>query len=243
MQINKEAECEIIKKQMRKTQEDWIEYFNSKNTKMISAPDIYKVAKKENKAIIESLKKDFEESWEVTSTRIIYNKDNLNAEIIHDAESNIVKPKKYKVKVPVLAGSFKQDSETEKYLQALFDTKDSIDKILKVLKKFGKDKQLRFWTPSQRSRKDKQVRSVGLFFSFDGFVVVCGWFDDIDGFSRGVITNSAKQTKFFSNKAIFDTEEETITIPMKKKLLRDIEKKQSKKEKVKISWDLKVKLK
>ena len=201
MQINKEPEYKITKTKISKTQEDWIEYFNSKNTKMISAPDIYKAAKKGNKAIIESLKKDFEEDWEVTSTKIIYNKDNLNAEIIHDAESNIVKPKKYKVKVPVLTGSFKQDSETEKYLQALFDTKDSIDKILKVLKKFGKDKQLRFWTPSQSSRKDKQIRSVGLSFYFDGFYVGGDWFDYDDGFSRGVITNSAKQTKKTGGKA------------------------------------------
>ena len=75
MQINKEAECEIIKKQMQKNQKDWIEYFNSKNTKMISAPDIYKVARKENKAIIESWKKEFKASWELTSTRIIYKKN------------------------------------------------------------------------------------------------------------------------------------------------------------------------
>jgi hypothetical protein len=203
MQINKEPECEIIKKQMRKTQEDWIKYFNSKNTKMISAPDIYEAAKKENKAIIESLKKDFEESWEVTSTRIVYNKDNLSAEIIHDAESNIVKSKKYKVKVPVLDGELKQDSETEKYLQALFDTKDSIDKILKVLKKFGKDRQLRLWTPSQSSRKGKQVRSVDLcFYGFGGFDVSgSDWFDVSDGCSRGVIIDSAKQSKKLGSKS------------------------------------------
>ena len=196
-QINKEPESETIKKQMKKTQKEWVEHFNSKSMKMISAPDIYKVAKTENKAIIRSLEKDFEESWEVTSTRIIYSKNNLKAEIIHDVDSNIVKPKRYKVKVPVLEGNFKQDSETGKYLQALFDTKDSLDKILKVLKKFGKDKQLRLWTPDQSSRKGKQVRSVVLYFcSFYWFYVDGdGWFDGVNGFSRGVIVNSAKQTK------------------------------------------------
>ncbi len=197
MQINKEAECEVIKEEMRKTQKDWIDYFNDKGEKMISTPDIYNIAKKENKTIIESLKKDFEKSWEVTSTRITYNKDNLKAEIVHDADSNITKPKKYKVKIPILNGNFEENKETEKYLQALFDTKDSIDKILKVLKKFGKDKKLRLWTPDQSSRKNKQVRSVVL--SFDGFVrfYVDGdvWFDYYDGLSRGVIINSAKQTK------------------------------------------------
>ena len=200
MQINKEAECEVIKKQIRKTQKDWIEYFNSKNMKMISAPDIYKV---ENKTVIESLKKDFKENWEVTSTRIIYNKDNLNAEIIHDVDSNVVKPKKYKVKIPVFDENFKQDSETEKYLQALFDTKDSLDKILKVLKKFGKDKKLTLWTPSQSSRESNQVRSVVLGFLVFGRFDVDGdgWIDNYYGLSRGVIVNSAKQTKKLRGKS------------------------------------------
>ena len=199
-QINKGVECEIIKKQMKKTQKDWIEYFNSKNMKMISAPNIYKT---ENKAIIESLKEDFKESWEVTSTRIIYNKDNLNAEIIHDAESNIAKPKKYQVKIPVLDGDFKQDSEIEKYLQALFDTKDSFDKILKVLKKFGKNKKLRLWTPSQSSRKDQRIRSVELYFNgFVGFGVGGDvWFVGSRGLSRGVIMDSAKRTKKLRGKS------------------------------------------
>ncbi len=197
MQINKESECETIKKQMRKTQKDWIDHFNSKGEKMISAPDIYKVAKKENKAIIESLKKDFKESWEVTSTRIIYNKDNLNAEIIHDVDSKITKPKKYKVKIPIFDEDFKQDSETEKYLQALFDTKDSIDEILKVLKRFGKDKKIRLWTPDQSSRERNQIRSVVLCFDvFDWFDVGGSyWFGDYGGLSRGVIIDSAKQSK------------------------------------------------
>ena len=188
MQINKEHECEVVKKELKKTQKDWVEHFNNKNIKMISTLDIYRAAKQENKTIIESLKEDFKESWEVTSVRIIYNKNNLNAEIIHDADSTIVKPKKYKVKVPVLSGDFKQDSETENYLQALFDTKDSLDKIIKVLKKFDKNRELRLWTPSQSSRAEKQVRSVVLYFVvFDRFDVGGdGWFDGDYGFSRGM---------------------------------------------------------
>ncbi|GAF85271.1 unnamed protein product, partial [marine sediment metagenome] len=179
MKINKEAECEIIKKQIRKTQKDWIDYFNSKGDKMISASDIYRAT---NKALIESLKKDFEDNWEVTSTRIIYNKKSLNAEIIHDIGSKIVKPKKYKVKVPILSGNFEENKETEKYLQALFDTKDSLDKILKTLKKFGKDKKIRLWTPSQSERKSRPIRSVVLYFDgFGRFDVDGDWFGDSEG--------------------------------------------------------------
>lgn len=240
MKINKEHECEVVKKSMSKTQKDWVNYFNNKGEKMVSAPDIYRAV---NKELIESLKGDFEDDWEVTSTRIIYNKDNLNAEIIHDADSKITKPKQYKVKVPVLNGNFEENKETEKYLQALFDTKDSLDKILKTLKKFGKDRKIRLWTPTQSQRKDKQVRSVGLYFGdFGRFYVDGDWFDSSGGYSRGVIIDSAKQSKFFSNKAIFDTEEETITIPMKKTLIKEIEKKQREKKKVRIKWDLKTKL-
>ena len=194
MQINKEHECEVVKKSMMKNQKDWIDYFNNKGQKMISAPDIYRAV---NKELIESLKEDFKEDWEVTSTRIIYNKNNLQAEIIHNANSKIAKPKKYKVKVPILNGKFEENKETEKYLQALFDTKDNLDKILKTLKKFGKDKKIRLWTPDQSGRKSKPIRSVVLYFFDFGRFVVCGdsWFDNDVGFSRGVIISSAKQTK------------------------------------------------
>ncbi len=194
MKINKESECKIVKEKIRKNQKDWVVHFNNKGEKMISAPDIYKAT---NKELIESLKEDFEENWIVTSTRIIYDKKNLKEEIIHDADSKIAKPKKYKVKIPVLDGDFEENKETEKYLQALFDTNDSIDKILKTLKKFGKDKKIRLWTPSQTSRKLRQVRSVDLYFNIFGRFYVVGdvWFDDDGGLSRGVIIDSAKQTK------------------------------------------------
>ncbi len=194
MQINKEHESEIVKKELKKNQKDWIDYFNNKGVKMISAPNIYRAV---NKELIESLKGDFEDDWEVTSTRIIYNKKNLQAEIIHDVDSKVVKPKKYKVKVPILSGDFEENKETEKYLQALFDTKDSIDKILKTLKKFGKDKKIRLWTPNQSGREKRPIRSVGLYFGVFGRFVVNGdgWFDVNEGLSRGVIVDSAKQTK------------------------------------------------
>ena len=200
MQINKEHEKEIVKKDMGKNQKDWIDYFNSKGVKMISAPNIYRVI---NKELIESLKKDFDDDWEVTSTRIIYNNKTLQAEIIHDVDSKVVKPKKYKVKVPILRGDFEENKETEKYLQALFDTKDNLDKILKTLKKFGKDKKIRLWTPNQSDRKNRSVRSVGLYFDvFDRFDVVGGsWFDSSGGYSRGVIIDSAKQTKKIRGKS------------------------------------------
>ncbi len=235
-----------------RTQEQAIAFHNERKEPMLSIPNIFQLVKENNTETIESLRKDFKDYWLVTSTRIVYNKDNLSAKIIHNADSNVVKQTEINLKeIPVCRPTYIRELiETEEglnYIRALLDdTKATREQIISFfIKLSGKEvKNTRFWTPDQSNRKNKQVRSVELVFGgFDGFDVDgFDWFGVNYGFSRGVILNSAKQTKFFSNKAIFDIEEETITIPMKKKLLKDIEKKQSKKEKVKISWDLKVKL-
>lgn len=196
-QISKEAEFEVIKQKIKKNQKDWTEHFNQKGMKMISAPDIYRIAKEDHKELIERLKEDFSDNYYlVTSTRIKYSKDNLDAEIIHDADSIVVKPKSVNVKVYVYSGEVyvysgektREDAETEAYLQALFDTKDSLSYIISVLKRFDNKKPLYLWTPSQSSRAIKQIRSVGLGFSvLDGFFVDgVGWFDGSVGWSRGV---------------------------------------------------------
>ena len=234
-----------------RTQEEWVEYFNKEKKPMISMPNVFQLVKEKNTEAIESLRKDFDK-WLVTSTRIIYDKENLSAKIIHNADSTVTKQKEINLKeIPYCNPTYlKELLETEgglEYIRALIDNKATKEQIIDFFVKLSgkKEKNIRFWTPSQSSRKDKQVRSVGLYFDgFDRFVVVGNyWFGNSGGLSRGVIVDSAKQTKFFSNKAIFDIEEGTITIPMKKTLIKDIKKKQSEKSKVKISWDLKVKLK
>jgi len=195
MQINKEPEYE--KKSMKKNQKDWIDYFNSIGQKMISAPDIYRVAKEENKGLMESLRKDFKEIRVITSTKIVYKKDGLNAQIVHDANSQVVSPKKFTVKIPVYVGQAREDLDTEKYLQVLFDTKDKVSNILKILNRFDKSRKIYLYTPPQSQRADKQVRSVDFgFVDFDRFNVDgYSWFGDYDGVSRGVTVSSAKQTK------------------------------------------------
>ncbi len=236
-----------------RTQEQAIAFHNERKERMLSMPNIFQLVNENNTEVIESLRKDFKDYWLVTSTRIVYNKDNLSAKIIHNADSNVVKQTEINVKeVPVCKPTYIRELiETEEglnYIRALLDdTKATREQIISFfIKLSGKEvKNIRFWTPDQSSRKSKQIRSVELvFYVFVGFNVYgYDWFDGNGGLSRGVIVNSAKQTKFFSNKAIFDIEEETITMPLKKKLIKEIEKKQSKKEKIKINWDLKVKLK
>ena len=235
-----------------RTQEQAIAHHNERKERMLSLPDVFQLVKENNTGAIESLRTTFDPRWLVTSTRIIYNSENLSAKIIHNADSTVTKPTEIDVKeIPYCYPTYIKDLlETEaglNYVRALInDKKATKEEIINFLVTLSgkKEKKIRFWTPSQSSRNDKQVRSVGLYFcDFDWFGVSGdGWFDDYGGLSRGVIIDSAKQSKFFSNKAIFDIEEETITIPMKKTLIKEIEKKQSQKKKVRIKWELKTKL-
>ena len=236
-----------------RTQEQAIVHHNKRKERMLSLPDVFQLVKEKDTEDIESLRKNFDPRWLVTSTRIVYNRENLSAKIIHNADSTVTKQTETNLKeIPYYNPTYlKKLLETEaglEYVRALInDKKATKEEIITFFVELSgkKEKNIRFWTPSQNSRKNKEVRSVGLYFSGLGrfYLIGYNWFDDIECFSRGVIIDSAKQTKFFSNKAIFDIEEKTITIPMKKTLKREIEKIQSEKQKVRISWELKTKLK
>ena len=229
-----------------RTQEETIEFHNQRKEKMLSMPDVFQIVNENNTEAIESLRKDFKYYWLVTSTRIIYNKNNLSAKIIHDADSEVVKQKEIDVKeIPDYTNEKLKDVIDSKvgleYIRALLNApKATKEQLIKFFVELSgkKESKIKFWTPTQSSRKDKKVRSVGLCFGVLGYLC----FDYGDGFSRGVIVSSAKQTKIFSNKAIFDIEEKTITIPLQKKIHKDIERKLSKNKKVKIEWRLKIKI-
>ncbi len=235
-----------------RTQEKAIAHHNERKEVMLGLPHLFHLYKENNTEAMESVRKNFDPRWLVLSDRIIYNSKNLSAKIIHNADSTVTKQTEINLKeVPVCRPTYiKELLETEaglNYIRALINNKKATkEEIINFFVSLSgkKEKNIRFWTPSQSSRKDKQVRSVGLCFDGFGRFVVSGysWFGDYEGCSRGVIIDSAKQSKFFSNKAIFDIEEETITIPMKKTLIKEIEKKQREKKKVRIKWELKTKL-
>jgi len=234
-----------------RTQKQAIEFHNQRKERMLSMPDIFQLVREDNTEAIESLRKDFDDAWLVTSTQIIYNPKDLSATIIHNAGSNIVRQKEIKLKeVPdytskKLANLLDTDAGLN-YIRALIDnprvTKEQIiDFFVKLSGK--KESNIRFWTPSQSSRASKQVRSVVLYFGgFGGFVVNGDWFGVNDGLSREVVVESAKQTKFFSNRALFNIEEKLISIPMTRKIRKDIERRMFKNKKVSIKWNLKVKV-
>ena len=199
--INQKAEYEVIKNKLRKNQKDWIEYFNNpklvkSKVKMISAADIYLATKEADEKLLASLRNDINRSWIVTSTQIKY-KENLETEITHDKDSKVVAQKTINAKVPVYPGTkLTENEETEKYMQALFDTKDSLKEIITTLNKLGENKPIYLWTPSQSYRNDNPIRAVWLFFVDSDFVVSGNdWVGGGSGLSRGVRVSSAKQNE------------------------------------------------
>ena len=228
-----------------RTQEQAIAYHNKNGEIFFSVSDLFNL----DESSLKEIPRDWKGmAYQMTSTRIDYE----NNTVEHHTGSTKTKPTVIKLKnIPVCQPT---------YLNKLVETEEGLDfaralygnmkaKKEKIISEFErvtgkKVNKIRIWTPDQSSRERKPIRSVGLCFSVFGRFNVVGdsWFDGNVGLSRGVIIDSAKQSKFFSNKAIFDTEEGIIIIPMKKTLIKEIEKKQKEKKKVRIKWKLKTRL-
>ncbi|HLC50693.1 MAG TPA: hypothetical protein VJI97_04685 [Candidatus Nanoarchaeia archaeon] len=185
-----------------RNQNQWIHYFNGQKKPMVSAPDIYRAGQNGSSALIDSLQEDFDKSWVVSSTGINYNADNLDARIIHNKGSIVVKPTQRKVLVPVYQntqlGEVLETEEGKKYLKILFDTDDNPDKIGKTLVTLsGKGLDDNYvWTPTQENRASYPERAA--VFGIDGgrfHVYGNDRFDDYDSRSRGVSVMSAKPTR------------------------------------------------
>ncbi len=182
-----------------RTPEQAITHHNERKERMLSLPDVFQLVKENNTEAIESLRKDFNDYWLVTSTRIIYDKNNLSAKIIHNADSKVTKPTEINLKeVPICGPTHtKELLETKAgldYVRALINNKKATNEEIVnffVALSGKNEKSIRFWTPTQSSRSDRQIRSVGLdFLDFGGFYVYGGWFGRDDGLSHGVIIDS-----------------------------------------------------
>ena len=123
-----------------KTQDDWIAYFNDKNKIMASMPDAYVAGQSNNQNLLESLRKDSQERWIVTSTRIKYT-DKINARIIHNYESRLIAPVEHKIIIPEYRPRSLADvldtREGLIYLQTLFGTSDNASQIKDTLKELS----------------------------------------------------------------------------------------------------------
>ena len=192
-----------------KTQEQWIEYWGNiaDGRRFASAADYYNIFKQlkdaDNKTVIDSLRKDFNERWIVTGTRIKYQPDSLNAKIIHNYgskdESLITETE---LEIPEYLGvgiNGKINDELAKnYLKSLFSTDDDMGEIVSVLE-YISDKpkeKIKLWTPPLESNQyttRKKASERAVFFSSDvgGFHVSGDYHvDDISGRSRGVFSQN-----------------------------------------------------
>jgi len=142
----------------KRTQDDWFKYWSKikDGRVMASMGDLYtsfKLIKKmresgtaEEQAIaqryLNSLREDFDwpgkKNWLVSSTRLIYSGNSLDARIIHHYQSN--KPeltKEVTLEVPIYhetnIGDIFNDNKGSVYLQTLLDTEDDAETIISTL--------------------------------------------------------------------------------------------------------------
>jgi hypothetical protein len=189
---NKEHETETVIQVLKKTPNEWTQYFNQekfikKSIKQISYPDFYAALKNKDKSV-PSMKQDCIDNYMLFSDRVKY-KDNLMVDIIHDAGSKLVTPKIQEVKLPIYNWEeIKSDAETEKALQTVFNTQDKISEIISILKEFSDDRKLVIYSASERYRKLNPVQALRCYFDDGGFCLVFGdWVLEGRGYSRGVI--------------------------------------------------------
>jgi len=182
------------KKGDKKIQDDWITYWNKRKDGRIfaSMPDLYQAFKqmkslydngtvgecKKASRFVFSLRKDFDfkkDNMLLTSTRIIYQPDNLEAEIIHHYGNKNFVVKSPKITIPhyedwIRLPGIMEDKVGRAFLKALFNTKDNIETIMDTLKftsPFSRE-QIAFPTPPLESsfytiRSEESERAVGLF--------------------------------------------------------------------------------
>lgn len=180
-------------------QESHIYRFNRLGKVMVAMSDLYNAGKNATPEVIQSLRRDFQKSWVISSTRINYELNNLEAAITHYFGSKIVSPEEVKVVVPDYSNSPTLDQvlsneEGLKYLQALFNTSDDTEAIKRTLKRLsGKDgENTVLWTPNQYNRikyQDRVVLGLSFYNRFGLFRVDCINYNHI-GRSRAVLDSS-----------------------------------------------------
>ena len=181
-----------------RTQDQWINFFNKQGSPMISAADVYRAGKSAPDEVLNSLRKGFDESLLVTSTRISYSGDDLSGRITQNYGSNVVNPSQTNVLViPVYNGiplaRTLQNEDGVSYLQSLLNTNDDSKTIAGTLENISgrSADKIVLWTPDQDSRKRYSERAVrfydiGNMFRVGGSLI----FVDLIGHSHGMSVSS-----------------------------------------------------
>ena len=177
-----------------KTQDDWITYWNTltDGRVMASMGDFYRAGKEADSKLLRSLQRDFNKNFLITSTRIYYDPDSLEATIIDYVGSTVVIPLERRTTIPaytvVRLGEVLSSATGLAYLQTLLRTSDTADEIKKTLQRLsGKtSEETRVYTPLQGAGRNNLQRAARLWinsvrFDLDCIIDLCN-----DGCSRGV---------------------------------------------------------
>ncbi|MFH1637912.1 MAG: hypothetical protein ABIB71_05795 [Candidatus Woesearchaeota archaeon] len=186
------AWCDEDGKPFYITQNDWIAKYNGAGKRMASVADYYALGKSGDEGLLKSVQEDFER-WVMTSTRILYSKESLDAEIVDYYGSTVVEPVKRNILIPDYSGwklvkDVINTDEGLRFFQGLFLTEDDGEAIMDALAILGnknKDK-LKVWTPSQASRNSVPVRAASLGCDGGRFHMYCNDLMLISGRSRAV---------------------------------------------------------
>lgn len=198
-----------------KTQDQWIDYWNSLDGDkyMASTADLYSCFKNLKttlksgsaeekvtaKALVDSLRKDFNDRWIITSTRIEYTiLSPLEGRIIHHYKSkNPELTKEITLNIPVYRDVKLADVTSSedglKYLQAYWGTEDDANTITETMEFIsGKKKgSIKVWTADTTSNNSATPRNVqpqrvaGLDYNDDYFHIVGDGYLSLNGRSRG----------------------------------------------------------
>jgi hypothetical protein len=211
----------------KKTQDDWVSYWNNINNFgapirgriFASMPDYYQAFKqlKEKvehgsskdkqltKKVVDSLREDFDwpskNNWLISSTRIKYQSNTEDAQIIHHYNCNNKSLiQQYDILIPeylgVLISDVVNDTRGLTYLQTFLGTKDNKNLIMENLE-FISNKprnEIKIWTPplinnTYTTRTQRPERASGFDYGSGEFHVDGSSSLDNVGRSRGVLVN------------------------------------------------------
>ena len=167
----------------RRSQDEWVRWHNQQKSIMAAAPDLYRVAKTHGSdgADFSEVLAGIQEDWHhrgsngdirpmqssytlkdiVTSTRIKYDPENKNAVVTHYYGAALIQQGAADaLPVPMLGDSLdevltgKDANAALQYLQVVFQTTDSSDRMIETLETLSgkKAKDLLIWTPSLKDR-------------------------------------------------------------------------------------------
>lgn len=156
----------------KKLEKGWVDLYNAqegefKGKRRINVPDIYRAIKEGSEELLKSLRNDFDDTWIMTGTKLLYAPYNLSAKVVHNYGSTIVKP----VEIPLeailaydgpITGALVGNGV--EFAQAIFGTNDDAATIIANLEKLTQKSadKIMLSTPTQSQRRSSPEKFVGL---------------------------------------------------------------------------------